>query len=1269
MGNGQAAFDDFFNNGSVTPVTNASTRHRQTTQSVMVSPTKRRKTETSTAPHVIDLVDDDQVQEVGRPDQPVTPTLRHGHRPPPSTSAQSRRSTESRPSSKEKLPASLTPANEFLGTEAFLKIGRRLETMGHQQDLTRMSSRRSVSGSVTPQAQTAPTLPQEDKEDMAAARASRLSNSRRVILKEHRQGVHDTHIDPGNPKVVKSRHFENARINESTSDRQRPTVTQSHTASDDLRSFKRAANKDSHDDYSDDELGQDPQKAATIAPLRSSSPSKSARTANGGARRKSKAQEAAQGWPLTWARTHDFDSHMAALSEFRQDPLILRHGKDPNTLEIAMWDKHETPTNPAIINTRSVVKCQADDAGHIRLEGPRTAEGTQLIFDLEFKDMAQFSEFCDQHASSYCGQKVYKKDDQTMKLLFGKALRKIDTAKRPPLVQETSSVEASTKGTHAQTGGTAIWNQMKTSTQRALPDMSNRGLANSSEASAQVRVSTRPTRATRATAPTHDSHESDHSHQVQRFSVVHGLGTPWVKELTFGEGRQRAQVIFEDLIRLDEEEFLNDNLINFYMTYLFKESKVSPSKVHLFNTFFYNRLKQNTGREYINYEAVKRWTRDDIFTHDYIVVPINEDIHWYLAIICNVRNIARKAIEEDFDDPAPERMANASEAPTKNPPATESRPVNEPAEASDAPAPCPDSTTVRADDDANLFDEESDLNLVDPDATEATVIQLETTNVNLPSAPSARRGAIRATPSIFDSPPTSKTVLSNLHASPEKRKSKKRRSTAPKRDPIQPVVIILDSLSQTRTPAVRALKEWIAAEGKAKRGMEATIKEKGLYPKGDQIPTQSNFSDCGVYLLGYAEKFFKDPDAFTRKLLTGEMTPDEDWPQLKPKEMRINLRDIIFTMADEQQLTVPTKKKSKKSAVAENLSPAKVDVKGYEPRLPQPPLKQPNSDVEKSCVVPSQTTSTSSRPESLKAPGDPTVAKPRLGSPFSYRKAGGSAAPARPPPRVTRSASPSETKFTTPHQDHLHGRRTQPEVRIPRRASPVKESQAKVPVVQDQAGRSSTDSVRRSPKTQSASPLKRATYLIEVDEDKHGPSLIESTQSKHSSGTKASGKHTMDGQPNYPIEILDSQEKSHTTHPPSPGTQVASPEARQKASKSPHTTHVLIQEASFEEIPRFPTQVENSQSQQTDVDFVGSQLVAQLDADDAQRARAAGVQKRGPSTPSLERRQLGPDPDVMEIDSQGNDPMDIAEDAGDTGDTVIRETPEPARRSPSVTPL
>ena len=60
-------------------------------------------------------------------------------------------------------------------------------------------------------------------------------------------------------------------------------------------------------------------------------------------------------------------------------------------------------------------------------------------------------------------------------------------------------------------------------------------------------------------------------------------------------------------------------------SYLFRKLKVPAEKVYFFNTYFFTRLTENAGRNSMNYKAVERWTsKIDIFSYDYIVVPIND---------------------------------------------------------------------------------------------------------------------------------------------------------------------------------------------------------------------------------------------------------------------------------------------------------------------------------------------------------------------------------------------------------------------------------------------------------------------------------------------------------------------------------------------------------------------------------------------------------------------------------------------------------------------
>lgn len=109
-------------------------------------------------------------------------------------------------------------------------------------------------------------------------------------------------------------------------------------------------------------------------------------------------------------------------------------------------------------------------------------------------------------------------------------------------------------------------------------------------------------------------------------------------------GKKQAQVEAQDLKRLGNDQFLNDNLIGCYIRFLEdhldRTNKEAANQIFFFNTYFYTILTDchNEGR--VNFKRVQNWTkRVDIFSHDYIVVPINESKHWYAAIICNLPNL------------------------------------------------------------------------------------------------------------------------------------------------------------------------------------------------------------------------------------------------------------------------------------------------------------------------------------------------------------------------------------------------------------------------------------------------------------------------------------------------------------------------------------------------------------------------------------------------------------------------------------------------------
>uniref|UniRef100_A0A672H5C4 Sentrin-specific protease 1-like n=1 Tax=Salarias fasciatus TaxID=181472 RepID=A0A672H5C4_SALFA len=85
----------------------------------------------------------------------------------------------------------------------------------------------------------------------------------------------------------------------------------------------------------------------------------------------------------------------------------------------------------------------------------------------------------------------------------------------------------------------------------------------------------------------------------------------------------------KDLQTLSNLNWLNDEVINFYMNLLVERSKEPelPS-VNTFNTFFYPKLRSS------GYSAVRRWTKKmDIFAKDILLIPVHLGVHWCLAVV------------------------------------------------------------------------------------------------------------------------------------------------------------------------------------------------------------------------------------------------------------------------------------------------------------------------------------------------------------------------------------------------------------------------------------------------------------------------------------------------------------------------------------------------------------------------------------------------------------------------------------------------------------
>ncbi|XP_010773087.1 uncharacterized protein [Notothenia coriiceps] len=81
----------------------------------------------------------------------------------------------------------------------------------------------------------------------------------------------------------------------------------------------------------------------------------------------------------------------------------------------------------------------------------------------------------------------------------------------------------------------------------------------------------------------------------------------------------------EDLSTLEEQNWLNDQIINMYGELIMEATQ---HKVHFFNSFFHKQLVAK------GYEGVKRWTKKvDLFSKWLLLFPIHLEIHWSLITV------------------------------------------------------------------------------------------------------------------------------------------------------------------------------------------------------------------------------------------------------------------------------------------------------------------------------------------------------------------------------------------------------------------------------------------------------------------------------------------------------------------------------------------------------------------------------------------------------------------------------------------------------------
>ncbi|XP_029370312.1 sentrin-specific protease 7-like isoform X3 [Echeneis naucrates] len=291
----------------------------------------------------------------------------------------------------------------------------------------------------------------------------------------------------------------------------------------------------------------------------------------------------------------------------------------------------------------------------------------------------------------------------------------------------------------------------------------------------------------------------------------------------------RISVTKEDLACLGSGEFLNDVIIDFYLKsvketqgfcpdpdsdtkrYLVLEGVggVVAQQTHVFSSFFYKQLSRRRAAgeddapslpdRHMRHQRVKTWTRHvDIFTKDFLFVPVNQEAHWFLVVVCF------PGLETLQYEEFPIRTGGSERSVGK------------------------------------------------PDF-------------------------------ILRPRPPECTELGRL------------------RDRVlrRPCILVMDSLKLSYHENVcRLLRDYLQVEWEVRRGKPRLFTPDTMKSSNCRVPQQDNSSDCGLYLLQYAESFLQNP------IVHFELPVHlENWfPRQQMRKKREEIRSLIMNLHESQQV-------------------------------------------------------------------------------------------------------------------------------------------------------------------------------------------------------------------------------------------------------------------------------------------------------------------------------------------------------------------------------
>ncbi|XP_071404737.1 sentrin-specific protease 6 isoform X2 [Pithys albifrons albifrons] len=415
----------------------------------------------------------------------------------------------------------------------------------------------------------------------------------------------------------------------------------------------------------------------------------------------------------------------------------------------------------------------------------------------------------------------------------------------------------------------------------------------------------------------------------------------------------------EDLHCLNEGEFLNDVIIDFYLKYLVLEKlkKEDADRIHVFSSFFYKRLNQRERRnthetsnlsiQQKRHGRVKTWTRHvDIFEKDFIFVPLNEAAHWFLAVICF------PGLEKPKYEPNPHYHENATTPMKSSSSDGESNapsPLPNELDAQNSPSKTTAKKTLTKKYHAALIDtntetEDSEssccrrspcrgkstfkkLNQIDSDVEEPNTVESACHKLDHRTLDeNGIQGEFTAVSQSMDGLHKIRLNYSEDSADGSKLNEDELIDFSEDQDnqedssddgglvddncnsemgqwylkPTickQPCILLMDSLrGPSRSNVVKTLREYLEVEWEVRKGSKRSFSKDVMKGSNPKVPQQNNFSDCGVYILQYVESFFENP------ILSFELPMNlTDWfPRPRMKTKREEIRKLILKLQEQQ---------------------------------------------------------------------------------------------------------------------------------------------------------------------------------------------------------------------------------------------------------------------------------------------------------------------------------------------------------------------------------